>query len=162
MKIEFQKNEVIISVELERDSDKFSAKVRGRLLEGRVLRWEEPFFALETGQAVIHGAIFKEKDYIDIHLPEGNFRLKYPGRSDAGPSHGHPAGGLTSPMPGKVVQVLVKEGQKVVKGELLMILEAMKMEHRIVSPKDGVVEKIFFKEGELVAQEVELVGIGNP
>jgi acetyl/propionyl-CoA carboxylase alpha subunit len=159
MKTEFQKNEAMISVELERDGDKFSAKVLERLLEGRVLLWEEPFFTLETAGAVIHGAIFREKDYIDVHLPEGNFRIKYPGRGNARLTHTHPVGQLSSPMPGKVVQVLVKEGQKVKKGELLMILEAMKMEHRIVSPKDGVVEKIFFKEGELVAQEVELVGM---
>ena len=57
---------------------------------------------------------------------------------------------ISSPMPGKVVKILVGEGDKVEKGQGLVIVEAMKMENEIRSPSGGVVKKINFKEGDLV------------
>lgn len=59
-------------------------------------------------------------------------------------------GGLNAPMPGKVFKVVVKVGDAVAKGQTLLILEAMKMEHAIKADKDGKVRKILFKEGDLV------------
>ncbi|MCK4427998.1 MAG: biotin/lipoyl-binding protein [candidate division Zixibacteria bacterium] len=57
---------------------------------------------------------------------------------------------IASPMPGKVVKILVGEKDKVEKGQGLVIVEAMKMENEIRSPSAGVVKKINFKEGDLV------------
>jgi biotin carboxyl carrier protein len=67
---------------------------------------------------------------------------------------------LTAPMPGRVVKVLVAEGEKVAKGAPLLLLEAMKMEHEIRSPKDGEVARVFRKAGEMVAMGDPLVEIG--
>jgi biotin carboxyl carrier protein len=53
-------------------------------------------------------------------------------------------------MPGTISKILVKEGQSVKKGEVLAILEAMKMENEIVSPKDGVVSSIDVSQGQNV------------
>lgn len=55
-----------------------------------------------------------------------------------------------SPMPGKVVKILVEEGDQVERGQGLVIVEAMKMENEIKSPVKGKVEKINFKPGDLV------------
>lgn len=55
-----------------------------------------------------------------------------------------------SPMPGKVVKLLVKVGDKVVKGQGLVIVEAMKMENEIKSPVNGTVDKVNFASGGLV------------
>jgi len=57
---------------------------------------------------------------------------------------------IVSPMPGKVLKVNVSEGDKVIKGEVLMVVEAMKMENNILSPKDAVVDKLLVKEGDMV------------
>jgi len=57
---------------------------------------------------------------------------------------------ISSPMPGKIVKILVREKDTVRKGQSLVIVEAMKMENEIRSPSAGVVEKINFKEGDLV------------
>ncbi len=62
-------------------------------------------------------------------------------------------GRLTAPMPGTVVKVLVEPGSHVVKGAALMVLEAMKMEHTITAPGNGIVSAIHFKEGDLVSSE---------
>ena len=67
------------------------------------------------------------------------------------------AGSLAAPMPGKIIQVLAKAGAKVRKGEPLLILEAMKMEHTITAPADGVVKEIHYGAGEQVLEGVELI-----
>jgi biotin carboxyl carrier protein len=64
---------------------------------------------------------------------------------------GASAGGtLTAPMPGKVVKLLVKEGESVQEGQTLLILEAMKMQNEYKSPSAGVVTKLYVGEGSTV------------
>jgi len=60
-------------------------------------------------------------------------------------------------MPGKVIRVLAQAGARVAKGDALVILEAMKMEHTIAAPRDGVIAQVFFAAGELVAEGAELL-----
>jgi len=64
-----------------------------------------------------------------------------------------------SPMPGKVVKILVSKGDKVEKGQGLVIVEAMKMENEIKSPVKGTVEKVNFKPGDLVDAAQPIVEI---
>ncbi|MFZ5492254.1 MAG: acetyl/propionyl/methylcrotonyl-CoA carboxylase subunit alpha [Pseudomonadota bacterium] len=64
---------------------------------------------------------------------------------------------LTAPLPGKLVQVVVEPGQTVGKGDLLLVLEAMKMEHRIHAPHDGVIETVGGGVGDFVPAEAVLV-----
>ena len=59
-------------------------------------------------------------------------------------------GGLLAPMNGRIVSLLVKPQQTVNKGEVLLIMEAMKMEHSVTAPSDGSVTQFHFAEGELV------------
>jgi 3-methylcrotonyl-CoA carboxylase alpha subunit len=68
-------------------------------------------------------------------------------------------GHLTAPMPGKVVAVRVKVGDAVTRGQPLVTLEAMKMEHTIVAPSDGVIEAIRHAAGEQVPEGAELVAV---
>ena len=60
------------------------------------------------------------------------------------------SGSLDTPVPGKVAKVYVKSNQKVRSGDVLAVIEAMKMEHSIISPFDGTVKEISVKEGEQV------------
>ncbi len=66
-------------------------------------------------------------------------------------------GGLTAPMPGKVIALLVEPGSKVDKGTPLIVLEAMKMEHTLVAPAAGMVKAFCYAVGEQVADGAELV-----
>jgi len=70
-------------------------------------------------------------------------------------------GGLTTPLPGVVSAVRVEAGQKVSAGELLMVIEAMKMEHSITAPFDGVVEAVHFAQGERVPEGSELLSLSQ-
>ena len=66
-------------------------------------------------------------------------------------------GGLLAPMPGKVIALLAEAGAKVDKGQPLLILEAMKMEHTITAPSDGVLKAHRFSVGDQVGDGAELV-----
>ncbi len=67
------------------------------------------------------------------------------------------AGRLTAPMPGKVVSFAVKAGDKVSKGQALAVMEAMKMEHTIAAPLDGVVAELLYAPGDQVTEGSELL-----
>jgi len=66
-------------------------------------------------------------------------------------------GRLTAPMPGKIVALLVSAGQQVERGDALVILEAMKMEHTITAPAAGKVVSLPFKVGDIVNDGVDLL-----
>jgi len=67
---------------------------------------------------------------------------------------------VTAPMPGKILRVLVREGDQVKVGQGLLVLEAMKMENEIPSPRDGVVKRILVKEGDTVDTGQALMELG--
>ena len=71
-------------------------------------------------------------------------RFTPPGQTDSG-------GGQVAPMPGTVLSVAVKAGETVKNGQLLVILEAMKMEHRVTAPRDGKIEAVHVAANEQVA-----------
>ena len=68
-------------------------------------------------------------------------------------------GRLTAPMPGKILSFSVKAGDKVTKGQPLAVMEAMKMEHTIAAPADGVVEELLYAPGDQVTEGSELLKI---
>jgi len=70
---------------------------------------------------------------------------------------GESANNLFAPMPGKVLVINVKEGEKVNRGTVLVVVEAMKMENNIVAGSDAIVEKINVSEGEMVDTDKQLV-----
>lgn len=75
-------------------------------------------------------------------------------------TQGDHGGGLTAPMPGKIISIAVKAGDSVAKGQPLLVMEAMKMEHTISAPADGKVEELFYAVGDQVTEGAELVAIG--
>ena len=66
-------------------------------------------------------------------------------------------GRLTAPMPGKVVSFAVKAGDKVKLGQALAVMDAMKMEHTIAAPRDGVVAELLYAPGDQVTEGAELL-----
>ena len=70
-------------------------------------------------------------------------------------------GGMSAPMPGTILEILVKQGQRVREGQTLLVMEAMKMEHRIQAPKAGEVVSLNFSEGDRVDMGATLVELGD-
>jgi 3-methylcrotonyl-CoA carboxylase alpha subunit len=68
------------------------------------------------------------------------------------------AGGrLTAPMPGKLIAYLVRPGERVIRGQALAVIEAMKMEHQVTAPRDGVVAECLFDVDDQVSEGAELL-----
>jgi len=101
---------------------------------------------------------FVENDHImTLFRQNGAFNFKHvqPDYGDLG--QGDHQGGLTAPMNGTLVDVLVTNGETVSAGQPLVIMEAMKMEHTIKAPQDGVVLEVFFAVGDMVDGGAELL-----
>jgi 3-methylcrotonyl-CoA carboxylase alpha subunit len=83
-------------------------------------------------------------------------------RHEGGATAGAADGAILSPMPGKVIALDVQTGDMVVAGQKLMVLEAMKMEHSIVAPFDGIVREVGPALNEQVASDALLIQIEKP
>ncbi len=95
-------------------------------------------------------------DALSVVTPQGRYELELVDPFHYEPADTLPDARLTSLMPGRVVKLLAGAGDTVKKGQALLILEAMKMEHTIVSPRDGVIERAAFRENELVPADAVL------
>ena len=78
---------------------------------------------------------------------------------EEGVSNSHDDSGLTAPMPGKILDVNFSAGDSVKKGDVLLVMEAMKMEHKIIAVTDGIVESVNYNVGDQVTQGAELLVI---
>ena len=149
--------------------------------DGQIVRLDAE---MRPGHAVIHhggishrvALVPREGDRLQISLDDETFFARVvrldaslsattpKGRYDVelvDPFHYEPADALpdarlTALMPGRVVKVMAGVGDAVKKGQGLMILEAMKMEHTITSPREGVIERVAFRENDLVPADAVL------
>ncbi|EDM84921.1 biotin carboxylase N-terminal domain-containing protein [Limnobacter sp. MED105] len=96
-------------------------------------------------------------DNLSIHVGAEQTNLQWQNPAHIRADQGHDAHGVAAPMPGKVFAVFVKVGDTVKKGQPLIGLEAMKMEHTLNSPCDGVVQSIPHPVGDQVTEGTELI-----
>ena len=109
------------------------------------------------GAGRLDASVVLAGETLHLFLPDGHWQLGYaPPLAHAG-DESTDAGGLTAPMPGKVISVLVATGTAVRRGQPLLVMEAMKMEHTIAAPADGVVERLLYGVGDQVAEGAALV-----
>lgn len=104
---------------------------------------------------------------IYVHLAGMQYAFKKTETGHSRHRHGgdggaHAADEITAPMPGKILKVFVQEGQSVARNERLFIVEAMKMENEVKSPREGVVKQINFQENDLVSVGEPVVELEPP
>jgi 3-methylcrotonyl-CoA carboxylase alpha subunit len=113
------------------------------------------------GGTAIWGAVTYAGDAFDVHLDGRTWHFSFaspPSAEPAGHSHAGVAGArVAAPMPGKIVKVAVRQGDEVEEHALLIVLEAMKMEHRIEATAAASVKSVFVKEGQIVSSGTPLV-----
>jgi biotin carboxyl carrier protein len=119
------------------------------LVDGRVYDVEFD----DVGEDVlvqVRGDVFRVDvaDERSLRLRAGATTLKVEGRVT-----------VSAPMPGKVVRVLVKQGDAVQEGQGLLVVEAMKMENELKSPKAGTVTEVFAREGSAVEANAKLLTV---
>jgi 3-methylcrotonyl-CoA carboxylase alpha subunit len=114
---------------------------------------------IEADGSATTATVIADGDERHVFVPGVRRRLTFVDPlAHAGEAEAH-GGHLTAPMSGAIVAVMVKAGDKVVRGAPLIVLEAMKMEHTIVAPADGVVASVNFGVGDRVAEGADLVDL---
>ncbi len=112
--------------------------------------------AAEPEVAALRGLVLRSGDAIQVVLADRRYDLLYVDPHHYETPDAGPEGRLTALMPGRVVKLFVAPGETVKKGQPLLIMEAMKMEHTILSPRDGVVERVAYGVNDMVAADATL------
>lgn len=115
--------------------------------KANILKWTTKGIDLEVNNTRFFSKITRKNDDLVVHGPWGDALLKVLPRFTL-PGAELQAGGLVAPMPGKVIDLKVKVGSKVKKGDTLVILEAMKMEHQVKAIEDGKVTQVLIKKDD--------------
>jgi 3-methylcrotonyl-CoA carboxylase alpha subunit len=106
------------------------------------------------------GTVVAQGEQVHVFMGGNTYVLeRHDAMTHAGDDEQGHAGGLAAPMPGKIIAISVKAGDAVKKGQALLVMEAMKMEHTIAAPADGTVREIFYAVGDQVTEGAELAAI---
>lgn len=157
MKLQAELNNEKHEVEIRRDGDNVFATIDGRSYKLEASEPEPNVFLLKhdgriyevyvsPGQSGSASLIRIGSDEFDIAIYDPK-RLR---GSGADHEHGEGLAEIRTAMPGKVVRILVESGTEVKKGDSIIVVEAMKMQNEMKSPKDGIVKEIRASEGATV------------
>ena len=168
------------TITIEDDSTEYLLKVNQRSADNWILEldgtehelaWEASSSAndqnsyeikLSLDSALSQGKVVLKGEELYLYTQDGQSRLRIPDTlAHAGEGDDIGGGGLTAPMPGKVINIQVNVGDKVEPGDVLLVMEAMKMEHSITAATGGVVEEIFFAVGDQVTEGAELIKLAT-
>ena len=105
--------------------------------------------------------IDNQKDYLNLYTTTGTTHVKRFNWEHKTQASTLTKNQLTAPMPALIVAILKNKGDTIKAGEPLLVLEAMKMEHMILAPSDGVLTNVFFDVGAQVSEGAELVAIDS-
>ena len=140
---EYSDKEINVTYKANRDSS-FDLNENTK---ANILKWTTTGIDLEVNNTRFFSKVTRKNDDLVVHGPWGDALLKILPRFTL-PGSELQAGGLVAPMPGKVIDLKVKVGSKVKKGDTLVILEAMKMEHQVKAIEDGKVTQLLIKKDD--------------
>ncbi|MDP3135720.1 MAG: acetyl/propionyl/methylcrotonyl-CoA carboxylase subunit alpha [Burkholderiaceae bacterium] len=105
--------------------------------------------------------VYRQGESVHVFMAQGATQIRViDPLAHANDAHAD-SGRLSAPMPGKVVSFAVKAGDRVTRGQALAVMEAMKMEHTIAAPADGVVQELLYAPGDQVTEGAELLRISS-
>ena len=153
----FKDDDLLVQYSIQRDG-KLDVAIADRQYLVSVFAAGDGAVDLEINRRRLGFQLDMYEDQWFVHGPEGDIEfLEQPRFPLAG--KGDVDSGLAAPMPGNVQAISVKAGDVVEKGQLLLVLEAMKMEHQITAPRDGTVADILVAVGDQVANGQPLVAL---
>ena len=159
MKAIFDHGSETISVDVTPFGKSYRVSVGGETVEAEVLTATEGRLDLLVDGKHITAYVSADnaKRWVTVN-GQTIMLTKSSGARTRGAGHEH-ASELVAPMPGQVRAVNVSEGESVVQGQTLLVLEAMKMEIRVQAPRDGKVIKLFVEQGQTVERDQMLIEI---
>ena len=141
-------DETPLSFSFERKGERFALDLGGRRFEADVVR-DGFWFTVRSGGETTRCAVARGRRGVWVSCEGRTHLLEYE-RPEAAAKGRSSADELRAPMTGRVVQVAAENGAQVREGDLLVTIEAMKMEFRLVAPEDGVVAEVRCGPGERV------------
>jgi 3-methylcrotonyl-CoA carboxylase alpha subunit len=114
-------------------------------------------FVIGLGDATVRGTVVRSGAVFHVFANGVHAALRYQDPMAHAGAEEAESGRLTAPMPGKIVAIHVEQGQTVAKGDPLLVMEAMKMEHTISAPGAGVVQQLLFAVGDQVGDGAQLL-----
>jgi len=150
----FQDGERNVQVTAHYRRDGFMLDLPGGSCHARAEAEADGRLVADLGGSRIHGTVVRQADQLTVFTGGVSHRLVLHVFKAIDDEQG--GGSLAAPMPGNVVQVLVHAGARVAKGQPLMIIEAMKMEHTIAAPAAGTVKEVLFGAGDQVRDGEQL------
>jgi biotin carboxyl carrier protein len=151
MDFEYEFGGKVYRVSVKEDKNIFKISIDGEEVPSEVLVFNAGFMKFTIGNRVNKCVVSRDKELVNVFMDGMVYRLK---EHKAGPPGATPKteeeGSLNSPISGKVVKVMVSPGEIVLKGQDLLIIEAMKMEHKVKAPYPGKVKAVNFKVDDKV------------
>ena len=144
------------AVEIRTEAD--TAWIDGRPVAFRARRAEGVLIEIEIGGRIHPVRTIRSGEAVLVWAGGPSFRIRPAARAPRAAEH---AGDLVSPMPGRVTKILAQPGESVQRGQPILVLEAMKMEHVMRAGRAGTVVRIAFSEGEQVESGATLAEIAD-
>ncbi|QQS47240.1 MAG: ATP-grasp domain-containing protein [Acidobacteriota bacterium] len=133
-------------------------EISGVVIDARMISCRSDSIDLIADRVFRSYRVIEDGDRLCVHSSAGSFEIEFLPRHPVHHSI-EEEGSANSPMPGQVLRVLVEAGQTVTIGDPLVVLEAMKIEHTMRAGTDGVIEKIFVGQGDVVGPGQLLIQI---
>jgi len=162
MEITFLCGEEMVNFSLENKEGKYVYSDKEGSVELDIQEISSGVLSILAGGKSYLAAVVRDKDKIIVAIEGCRFEFREASTQDLtekGREEGTVKGvmAIRAPMPGKVVRVVVHEGDRVRKNQTLAIVEAMKMENEIKAAAEGIIKKIYVNEGELIDAEKPLL-----
>ena len=159
--LRYRQGDTEVSFEVEQARDGWRLVLNGDTLPLSGMTQAGARLSVTLGTRRVEGSVVVTPRETHVFLGGEQYRLSPVHALHTGEDAEETAGKVVSPMPGAVTALLVAVGDRVTRGTPLLVLEAMKIEHTLTAPFDGIVEEIRFQPGEQVlAEGVELVTLG--
>lgn len=114
---------------------------------------------LRSGPNSFRARVVRQKDRIYVWLSGRTFEFQIPSADEAGSHGAEKSPEVRAPMPGTLIKLLVTEGDAVEEGQVVAVLEAMKMEHQLRAPLAGTVQKISGAVGSIIDADAVIVAL---
>jgi geranyl-CoA carboxylase alpha subunit len=154
-----QKHAVELQVLQTGEQPQLRAQIGEQSIELRLLASDGRWATLELDGVRRRLAYHQDGERVWLYGQGGNLELIDVTHEPASGAEGAASGTVKAPMDGAIVDVLVSEGQQVSKGQLLLVLEAMKMEHPLKAGMDGVIRRVQVSQGDQVKSRQLLVEV---
>jgi 3-methylcrotonyl-CoA carboxylase alpha subunit len=159
--MEFQFDETVCPVTVRRDGAAWLMTIDQRMVRAAATRGTDGWLDMTFGDARCRVRVTRDGETIWVRRNGATFRFRLPDAIAHSEDADESGGRLVAPLPGQVTQILAESGATVSRGQILVVLEAMKTVFRLTASADGVVEQVSCQVGQMVHEGQVLVSFAD-